>query len=258
MNDFNMKKAVVTFPITTGKKKRLITTYRDCDLGQELKQKHQEDLKLLEKNYPINKQIAYAYLKDQSIKHLVDKHLDNSYFYQFDLKNFFASINHTILLDKLTATSSEWNQQLIGEASNRKPCGLALGLVPSPYLSNIYLSNFDADLNSFLNNLNPSIVYTRYSDDLTISSPVALDLDRLTTIISDYLQALELELNISKTKHTHLAVKGQHLKILGLNIIRGASTNYVTVGRKFKSAAHYEKDFIRQQAMTAYINYNED
>lgn len=252
-----MKKYLTTFPIATGKKKRLITTYRADECGQELRTKHIQDLATLEQNYPLNYDFTFAYLKEQSIKQLVNKHLGNKYFYQFDLANFFGSIDHQLLLGKLNATDQHFNQSLIAECSNNKTVGLALGLVPSPYLSNIYLTNFDLKLVSILNRLDSSIVYTRYSDDLTISSNISLDEEELTRILSEQLAVDKLALNPTKTRSSELTAKGGHIKILGLNIVRGEHTNYITVGRKFKRDAHYEQSPLRKQAMESYINYNE-
>lgn len=252
-----MKKYLTTFPIVTGNKKRLITTYRSNSNGEHLRSKHIAALHELEQHYTIDTEYSFAYLKEQSIKKLVNKHISNSYFYQFDLSNFFGSIDHTILLSKLDSTGLEFNKQLIAECANSKQQGLALGLIPSPYLSNIYLNQFDSKLILRLKDINDSVVYTRYSDDLTISSRDELNLQELTTILTDLLKDINLELNHSKTKSTQLLNKGQHIKILGLNIIYGQEINYVTVGRKFKRNARYEFDSTRKHAMDSYIKYNE-
>lgn len=252
-----MKKYLTTFPINTGKKKRLITTYRSDQNGQLMRAKHVHSLNKLERYYPSNNTFNYAYTKGKSIKQLVSKHLSNSYFYQFDISNFFASIDHQILLLYLTNTDVKFNTELIYECSNARPNGLALGLVPSPYLSNIYLTHFDYQLAAELKAINPQIEYTRYSDDLTISAPIALDLENLEQIISSLLAPVKLVINSKKTKSTALLTKGQHIKVLGLNIIRGECSNYITVGRKFKRNASYEPNIARKKAMNAYINYNQ-
>lgn len=252
-----MKKYLTTFPIESNNKKRLITTYRANPDGQTMRSKHLESLKTLEQNYPLDKDVSFAYIKEQSIKNLITKHLDNSYFYQFDISNFFGSIDHQLLLAKLSATDVEFGKRLIFECSNNKPVGLALGLIPSPYLSNIFLADFDQQLIAALQAIDSSIVYTRYSDDLTISSQQPLELSALQQTIEQLLNLIKLELNLPKTRYTQLEKKGQHVKILGLNIIRGETSNYITVGRKFKRNTSYEDDATRKQAMEAYINYNE-
>lgn len=253
----NLKKAVVTFPLQTGKKKRLITTYRDTDEGRQLRSKHLDDLKMLEAKYPLDTDYAFAYLKNQSIKMLVTKHLKNQYFYQFDLRDFFGSIDHSVLKKKLNQLTLAEQEQLIFEASNNHKRGLVLGLVISPYLSNIYMQEFDQNLAKQLFSQDPNIVYTRYSDDITISANRKIDINRLIELIQTLLKAVSMELNDKKTVETHLQKKGQHLKVLGLNIICGEISNYITVGRKFKANTHRENSYPRQQAMRSYINYNE-
>lgn len=252
-----MKKYLTTFPIVTGNKKRLITTYRSNQDGDFLRNKHTQDLSTLEQYYQIDTAYSFAYLKEQSIKQLVNKHLDNTYFYQFDISNFFGSIDQSLLLEKLDQTDQTFNQQLILECSNNKPLGLALGLIPSPYLSNIYLAQFDQALVNQLQQLDQSAVYTRYSDDLTISSSSELDLALVQSLVSDLLTTVNLTINSSKTRYTSLEKTGQHIKILGLNIICGQRSNYITVGRKFKTHTHYEQNPVRKHAMTSYIKYNE-
>lgn len=252
-----MKKYLTTFPLATGKKKRLITTYRSNPDGEFMRDKHLKALNVLEQSYTINTDYSFAYLKEQSIKKLVYKHIDNSYFYQFDITNFFGSIDHQILLDKLSSTDDTFNQTLISECSNGKPMGLALGLIPSPYLSNIYLGNFDEKLVTALKDIDSSIIYTRYSDDLTISCQNKLELNELEKLINKLLSVVKLQLNDSKTCYTEVTKKGQHIKVLGLNIIHGEEKNYITVGRKFKRSAKHQFDPQKKHAMDSYINFNE-
>ncbi len=158
----------------------------------------------------------------------------------------------------LSNTDQELNEQLIYECSNNKQTGLSLGLVPSPFLSNIYMNNFDNQLIEKLQQLDKSVVYTRYSDDFTISAACELDLDVIITIIEQFLAPIKLKLNTEKTKVTILSKKGEHIKVLGLNIICGNETNYITVGRKFKANAKYEKNPLVSAAMLSYIKYNEE
>lgn len=252
-----MKKYLTTFPLATGKKKRLITTYRSNQDGEFMRNKHLKALTTLEQNYTINTDYSFAYLKEQSIKKLVYKHIDNRYFYQFDITNFFGSIDHQILLDKLVSSDDNFNQSLISECSNGKPMGLALGLIPSPYLSNIYLGEFDEKLVTALKKLDSSIIYTRYSDDLTISCQNELELSELEKLLNKLLEDVKLQLNDSKTRCTEVTKKGQHIKVLGLNIIHGEEQNYITVGRKFKRNTKYQCDPQKKHAMDSYINYNE-
>ncbi len=250
-----MKSALTTFSLQTKNKKRLITTYRNNLQGQQLREKHQLDLQQLVANFNLNYNYAFAYMPQQSIKKLVLKHQANSYFYCFDIEAFFPSIDHQILLLKLGDNQTMRN--LIKEASAYREQGLALGLVPSPYLSNIYLAEFDTLITSALQKLDETIVYTRYSDDITISAQSDIDDAHLEHLINDLLAKYNLHLKPSKSRKKALLKQYDHIKILGLNIVRGQATNYITVGRKFKKATIAEEDRLRKQAMQAYIEFNQ-
>ncbi len=252
-----MKKYLTTFTLTDANKNRLITTYRKNADGQMMRKKHRQDLLLLEQNYQIDQNIVFAYTKKQSIKQLVTKHLTNTHFYKFDIKSFFPSIDHTLLCTKLDATDKSFNNKLVYECSNNKKSGLALGLIPSAFLSNIYMAQFDVQILAYLNTLNCNAVYTRYSDDIIISTNKYIEIELTQAVIINYLHELKLALNHNKTKYFELRKKGDHIKVLGLNIVRGASANYVTVGRKFKKEWLHEQDIIRKNAMRGYIDYNE-
>lgn len=250
-----MNNSTITFPLKTGKKTRILTTYNNNYEGDNLRKWHQAMLDMLIDEQDIDYNYAFAYLPKQSIKKLVNMHLSNNYFYLFDISNFFPSIDHQILLSKI-GNSSEY-KRLVYTSANGKSRGLAIGLVPSPFLSNVYLSEFDTIVAEKLRLLDDKLVYTRYSDDISISSSQPLDIEIIQSILTDCLQPLKLHIHAGKTHHKALLKKGDHVKLLGLNIIHGESENYITVGRKFKRNAEKEHDQMRKQAMNAYITYNE-
>ena len=71
---------------------------------------------------------------------------------------------------------------------------LALGMVTSPILSNIYMDFFDARFHDKY----PELVYTRYSDDILISSGKWFDYKSILNFIAKELCYLELEMNEHK------------------------------------------------------------
>lgn len=83
-------------------------------------------------------------------------------------------------------------------------------MVTSPILSNIYMDFFDARFSAKY----PHLIYTRYSDDMLISSDVWFDYKGV------------LNFNLQQI--------GDHVKFLGLNIVHGAEhDNYITVGERY-------------------------
>lgn len=250
-----MNNSTITFPLKTGKKTRILTTYNNNYEGDNLRKWHHTMLDMLIDEQNIDYKYAFAYLPKQSIKKLVNMHLSNNYFYLFDISNFFPSIDHQILLSKI-GNSSKY-EHLVYTSANGKSRGLAIGLVPSPFLSNVYLVEFDTIIAKKLGQLDDKLVYTRYSDDISISSGQQLDIEVIQNVLADCLQPLKLRIHEGKTHHKVLLKKGDHVKLLGLNIIRGENENYITVGRKFKRNTEKEHDQMRKKAMNAYIKYNE-
>lgn len=47
------------------------------------------------------------------------------------------------------------------------------------------------------------------------------------------MELLELKINKHKTKKLELLNVGDHVKFLGLNIVKGKNGNYITVGKKY-------------------------
>ncbi len=245
---------VITFPLITGQKKRLITTYANNESGIKLKQKHQEVLTSFD--YSIfNYDVTFAYLPQQNAKQLVQKHLQNKYFYQFDVKDFFLSIDLTILKNLAVKYQTADLTNVISECAFAQEKGLGIGLLPSPFLSNLYLIEFDKQMEAYAQNHN--LIYTRYADDLTFSSNTNYNQEILITKLQSELSPLKLQLNLNKTHYKHLAHIGDSVKILGLNLVNGKNSPYITVSRKFKKLAQLENNHLRKIGMDNYIHYNQ-
>jgi RNA-directed DNA polymerase len=117
---------------------------------------------------------------------------------------------------------------------------LPLGLTASPFLSNLFLDFFDS---RFVKRF-PKLAYTRYSDDMLISSAERFDSHDVTDFISKELSYLNLEINKNKVREHALLKSGDHVKFLGLNIVYCNKANYITVGKKYirlvsKSISNY-------------------
>ncbi len=251
-----MNNAITTFPIKTGRKTRLITTYKNNQAGNKLRSQHQQILASLDHQI-FDYDVTYAYLKKQNTKQLVQKHVKNYFFYQLDVKNFFNQICPTTLAQKLTlANITSINNQVLAEhqISGTGP-GIGIGLLLSPFLSNIYLQNFDQKIKEYC--LNNNIVYTRYADDLTFSAPNEFEVDNLKCLIISELANVNLKLNHQKTKITHLTKSTQSVKILGINVVRGSKSNYITISRKFKADTQNIHDAQVRNARLNYIKFND-
>lgn len=247
-------KELRTYMYVKNGKRRKITTYNKTKAGLNMRENHQHFLQHLQSNYQLDYSLAYAYLPNQSVKKLIEKHQNDHFFYTFDIKDFFGSINHQMLIEKMIHTDKDLCEQIIYQCSNNKPSGLAIGLIPSPYLSNLYLSDFDKQLFTYLKTISSTINYSRYSDDLLISSTNQLPLNEIEEKITLMLKLLKLELNLAKSRQISLLKHHDYFRFLGVNIVRGKEDNYLTISRSFKRKTTKELNLTRKTGMQLYID----
>lgn len=196
---------------------------------------------------------AKAYIKHRSIITNAKAHLYNDIFICLDIYDFFQSINHKKLISALyyeiNKTSKkqftmEQCQTLVNSCSISGK-GVAIGLIPSPILANIYLKEFDTRLYAWLKKQGyPNVIYTRYADDITISFKETEGFTTEATQIivarvSELLKYFHLELSDRKTRTINLRISN-HVRITGINLTRDTN-NYrkLTVGRKRKDELFY-------------------
>ena len=123
------------------------------------------------------------------------------YIVKVDIKSFFDSISHNILLSRLFESGVDYDAidlvrryvkkvaQLRGE-----PNGVIQGSSISGTLANIYLNSFDKEMER------NGICFVRYCDDITIMAPSARELKKAYSSAVATLLALKLELNQSAGK----------------------------------------------------------
>lgn len=118
-----------------------------------------------------------------------------------DIKKFFASINHQILIKILEERINDKNiiwllSQIIRSFhSTQNGVGLPLGNLTSQLLVNVYMNNFD----SFLKHRLKIRYYIRYADDLVVLSQDKNYLRKLIPQIADFLKK-ELVLQLHPNK----------------------------------------------------------
>ncbi|WP_442499318.1 reverse transcriptase domain-containing protein [Methylobacter sp. sgz302048] len=184
----------------------------------------------------INENVVYSYRQDKSSFGAVIKHAENKYFFQTDIKDFFNSINADdveIVIDKnLNGTSISdiqyYKNQLLRLTTihGRLPIGFAT----SPNISNSCLLFFDNELEAFC--IEQGITYTRYSDDIILSSNDKNILEPARDFIVHKLKLLYGERIVINSKKTKFSHKGGKIKLLGLVILPSGK---VSVDMKMKS-----------------------
>jgi len=125
-----------------------------------------------------------------------------------DIRSFFDSITHSILLDKLEGWLGARSPMLgwlrawlgatvwDGERLTRVNCGVPQGSPLSPILANFYLHEFDVRLRS------AKIHLVRYADDFLVMARTPFELDEHRRMVERILADLCLSLSVEKTRTT--------------------------------------------------------
>lgn len=191
------------------------------------------------KQLPIH-ECATAYKQGASIKINAEAHKNNSYITKFDFKDFFRSIKEIDLIGHfslyLQTKFSTAEIRDIARISCIKPKGatelaLSIGAPSSPILSNSVMYEFDNYLNDWCRNNN--IVYTRYADDLTLSTNtkgISSDIEAVIRKTLKDIQYPSLKLNNKKT--THVSKKFQR-RVTGIVL---NNEGQISLGRDRKRA----------------------
>lgn len=206
---------------------------------------------------------AYAYVKDRSPVKAVQKHqrFGSNWFGKFDFHGFFPSTTPDFL-ERQLETIYPFNQILqsyIGRQELHKALslcfldgGLPQGTPISPFLTNVMMIPFDYKLTKALNKLNAGFssngvevsnqfCYTRYCDDLVVSSRVHFNIKLVEKKILDILQELNAPFTLNAEK-THYGSKAGQNWMLGLMYNKD---DEITVG--------YRKKKILKATITSYL-----
>ena len=170
-----------------------------------------------------NTDVVFSYRKGVSTRDAIEKHSHRNYFFQTDLSNFYANIYLSNVQEAL-ATQLKNTPVLDLENYVDKILELVVvddhipaGFSTSPLLSNICLYSFDNELSKYC--LRNDLTYTRYSDDLIISSDTSDFSNKIESVIIDLLEKYvntKISINRAKTKRHK---KGHRFKLLGFNIL---------------------------------------
>lgn len=139
---------------------------------------------------------AKAYVSKRNIVDNVKFHLNQPKVVCIDIKDFFSSIKE----EYITVIFIEFGySRRVSETLSKLCCldgCLPQGAPTSPYLSNIYMHNFDTYISKYCTE--NKIRYTRYADDITFSGD--FDEKIILSLVNDKLLEIGLLLNGSKTR----------------------------------------------------------
>jgi hypothetical protein len=225
--------------IKRGKKTRSVIKYKNNENGNKLRQLHKVILKKLQDIYNFSDN-SYAYRKGFSTLDCAIQHKNSVSFLKIDIQKFFNSIKYLEFSNFLKKTLENFcvidkdfkNLLKLCMYNNMLP----LGLITSPILSDIYLHEFDKKIKNFLHEYDKNIIFTRYADDMFFSCKEEMnsnDINYITKLLDEELAKINLQINQEKTVVKNLRNVGDHVKILGINIVKTQAQNELTVGKKF-------------------------
>jgi len=197
--------------------------------------------------------LAHGFVKERNCKTNAQKHSGKKYVVNMDIKDFFPSCRanyfYTLVVSQIDKTKfihQGVDQQTTGTRlfdNVFRYCfidgSLPQGFPASPFLANLYLSKFDRVAVSVLRkHVSSDIIYTRYADDITVSSD-SRAVEKAVEVIDKILTSYGFELNSNKTKFMH---RGMRQEITGLNVNSGKVTIGKEYRRKIRAIIHRAKD----------------
>lgn len=157
----------------------------------------------------------------------------NSYVWRADIKKFFDSVNHEILLNIImrrvrSSMTSALIANIIGSFSKTPGTGMPIGNLTSQIFSNIYLNELDRYVK---HTIKPQ-AYMRYGDDLIIIEKDKAKLEQIRTLVDEFLTT---KLKLTLHAKNNIIVKARHgIKFLGVVIYpQGRRLNKRAKGRAF-------------------------
>ena len=181
---------------------------------------------------------AFAYVPRRCTVDMVKRHQQNEsmWFAHYDFHNFFGSTTPTFLWSMLTKIwpFSEVAKDSVGRVELAKALslcfldgGLPQGTPISPMLTNLMMIPFDHRMNNRIDAMDRRrYVYTRYADDITISSRSTFDYKKVEDEIVEVLRELHAPMTINEEK-THYGNRNGSNWMYGMMLNR---QNEITVG----------------------------
>ena len=154
----------------------------------------------------------YSFRKHISVKQAINKlskykNLNNMYGYKIDIKNYFNSVDISIIINNLKKDIKDeqllnllisilenkqvtYNNEIIEEEK-----GIMAGLPISAFLANYYIKEIDEYFN------NEKVLYLRYSDDIILFTNTKEERDKYIKILKELLNKYNLLINNDKENY---------------------------------------------------------
>lgn len=179
---------------------------------------------------------AKAYRDGRSIRDHALPHASSKYVMKLDFTNFFPSLS-SVAIKRILAANCNYSdvekwmicQLLCRHRRGERGLHLSIGAPSSPFISNVLMFEFDKALAEYC--LASHVVYTRYADDIALSTSEPKRLDvvyEFVRLLVTSMKYLHLSLNEAKTVN----VSRKHRRTLtGLTL---SNTGAASIGREKK------------------------
>lgn len=176
---------------------------------------------------------AKAYRRKGGLKENVRFHTNQESVLNIDIKDFFPSI-HLRNVEHIFKNLgySDLISNLLAKLCTRNTL-LPQGAPTSPYLSNIFLKEFDNEISKYC--IENKIKYTRYADDLTFSG--SFNEGSLLNLVAEKTTLLGLDLNHTKTR---ISKKNSRQQVTGIVVNEKAQVPSFT-RKKIRQDLYYIK-----------------
>lgn len=200
--------------------------------NETLKQHQQHILNAINISLPLEHDAAYAYVKNRSTLDAMKMHRKSHWFLKVDIKDFFPSCKKQLVeeqLSKLYPIACE-NFPKTEFFATLEKCfqngALPQGAPTSPKLSNLTMLSYDYEIMKALYHFEGQhFVYTRYADDILISSTKHFNPSVIIRLLET---TLPFRLNKDKTKYKSINGPNWNLGLM-LN-----QEHHITTGHKKK------------------------
>ena len=184
---------------------------------------------------------AFAYVKGRCTIDAIKRHQKNNsrWFLKLDFHDFFGSSTFEFVVKQLEMIFP-FNVILsipTGETALKKALSLCFldnklpqGTPMSPTLTNLFMIPIDHQIARLARNFSPHLTYTRYADDIILSSQLSFTWSNARAMVLDTLDKFEspFSLNLNKTRYGSSAGRNWNLGVM-LN-----GNNEITIGHEKK------------------------
>lgn len=198
---------------------------------------------VLEQSYDVFKNIlhalphnaAYAYTEGRDSYEALKQHKDSNWFLKLDVKDFFPSCNKVLIISKLKhvhpySIMLQEEPRLMTKLIDLCLLDDALpqGTNMSPILTNAIMVSFDWHFTKYCEK--HGFVYTRYADDLLISSKEQFSFTSMQNRIENLFKTLGYPFKLKREKTRYGSINGSNWN-LGLMLNKDHN---ITIGHKTK------------------------